>query len=75
MMTDEMLEGLASKPWLRPFVEDDDEDLEPAEERWREAVDLAVRELEALGVVVHERAKTKSGLQTTMLLVPSGDER
>jgi hypothetical protein len=74
MMTDEMLSGLAERPWLRPFVEPDDEDLEAAEERWREAVEAAKAELRRLGVVVQERARTADGYETTMLKMPSERE-
>jgi hypothetical protein len=42
-MNDEMREQLKERPWLEPFVEPDDVDLEPAEARWREAVEEAHR--------------------------------
>ena len=34
--TDEILRELQRKPWLRPFIEDGDSDLEPAKGRWQE---------------------------------------
>ena len=74
-MTAEMLEGLEQRPWLRPFVAPDDENLEPAEERWREAVREAKAELRRLGVEVYERAKTAEGYETTMLLMSSEKEK
>lgn len=68
-MNDTMEEALAERPWLKPFLEDGDEDLEPAERRWSEAVREAKAELRRLGVVVHERARTRSGLETTALVL------
>ncbi len=68
-MNDEMEVELREKPWLEPFVEDGDEDLEAVEERWREAVEAAKAELRRLGVTVYTRMKTSSGLETTALLV------
>ena len=64
-----MLEALEREPWLEPFIEDDDEDLDPARKRWTDAVTAAKAELRRLGVQVYERAKTAGGLETTMLLV------
>lgn len=70
-----MKSELKSKPWLQPFIEDGDEDLGPAKERWREAVDLAIRQLEEMGVEVHQRMRTESGLETTALVVSQREAR
>lgn len=74
-MNDTMIEGLKERPWLEPFLEDGDEDLEPARNRWRAAVKAAKAELRKLGFQLHERAKTSSGLETTMLIMPTEPEK
>ena len=58
---------LGESPWLRPWVEDGDEDLGAAEARYREAVTAAKVELRARGVELHRRMTTRHGLQTTCL--------
>lgn len=68
-------DGLKNRPWLEPFIEAGDENLEPAETRWREAVDLAIRQLEEMGVEVFERMLTADGLETTALIVAEREPR
>lgn len=68
-MNDTMRIELLERPWLEPFLEPDDETLEPAEQRWDEAVEIATRELERLGIHVYRRMKPRRGIETTALLV------
>jgi hypothetical protein len=66
---------LAEEPWLRAFIEPDDEDLQPADARWREAQTEAKVQLRAKGVELRRRAVTKSGLRTTSLAVTAEELR
>lgn len=74
-MNKRMSEGLEKRPWLRPFVEDGDQSLAPAERRWNEAVELAMAELEKLGIEIYKRMKTAGGMETTALVVTGKEER
>jgi hypothetical protein len=67
---------LAEKPWLRSFIDDGDDDLEPAKARWREAQAEARIALRHKGVELHRTMTTANGLRTTALLVKNeGEER
>lgn len=59
-------EALAVAPWLEPFVEPDDRDIEPAMSRFDRAQAAAIRKLEADGVIVHRRLE-HDGILTTAL--------
>jgi hypothetical protein len=79
MTVDELLTRhaaeLADRPWLRPFVEDDDEDLEPATRRWQDCQRRSRLALRARGIGLHRRVGGRNGLSTTALAVETGEER
>jgi hypothetical protein len=66
---------LAARPWLRPFVEDGDESLEPAEKRWEDCQRRSRLALRARGVELHRRVRGHNGLTTTAVDVKPGEER
>lgn len=65
---------LAERPYLRAFIEDDDEDLEPAKERWRDCQRRSRLALRARGVDLHRRVRGRNGLSTTALAVETERE-
>jgi hypothetical protein len=73
MTTSELLElfadELKERPELRAFIEDDDEDLEPAKERWRDCQHRSRLALRARGVELHHRIRGRNGLSTTALAI------
>jgi hypothetical protein len=65
---------LAARQWLRPFVEDGDETLEPAQKRWEDCQRRSRVALRARGVELHRRVRGRNGLQTTALAIESEEE-
>jgi hypothetical protein len=62
-------------PWLRPFVEDGDEDLGPAKKRWTDCQRSSRLALRARGVELHRRVRGRNGLSTTALAVETEGEQ
>jgi hypothetical protein len=54
---DDIVEVLAREPWLKPYVEDDDVDLEPARRRYAQGQRAVVN--------VRARQISKDGVRTT----------
>jgi hypothetical protein len=71
----EHADELAAAPWLRPFVEDGDVDLEPARRRWELCQRGSRLALRARGVELHRRVRGRNGLYTTALAVGTEEER
>ena len=65
----EHADELAAAPWLRAFVEDGDETLEPATKRWEDCQRRARLALRARGVELYRRMRGRNGLSTTALAV------
>jgi hypothetical protein len=66
---------LAAAPWLKAFVEDGDESLEPATARWQDCQRRSRLALRARGVELHRRVRGHNGLTTTAVDVKPGEER
>jgi hypothetical protein len=64
MNDDELEAGLRKAPHLRPYVEADDVDLEPARQRWDSAQGRIAVRLRRDGVEVKQRQAVR-GLKTT----------
>lgn len=58
---------LEKQPWLEPFIEDGDTDLQPARERYRKAMAACKAELRAAGAAIYRRMRTANGHETTAL--------
>jgi hypothetical protein len=64
---------LSESPWLEPFIEDGDDDLEPARRRYNQAVTAAHAQIRATGQTVYKRQYTTTGAETTALIThPKG---
>jgi hypothetical protein len=78
MMINELLARhavvLAERPWLRPFIESGDVDLEAAEKRWEDCQRRSRLALRARGVELHRRVRGRNGLSTTALAIETEKE-
>jgi hypothetical protein len=74
MTVEELLATFADEideaPWLRVWVEDGDDSLVEARQRFEECVSEALVHLRARGVEVRSLAVTADGVETTMLAPP-----
>jgi hypothetical protein len=66
---------LAARPWLRPFVEDDDEDLEPAKKRWEDCQRRSPLALRARGIELHRRVRGPQRLDHDRIRRQAREER
>ena len=58
---------LDREPWLRPFIEDGDKDLELARRRFEQAETAALEQLELEGTTAFRRLEKTGGILTTAL--------
>jgi hypothetical protein len=77
MTVEELLAAFADEldeaPWLRVWVEDGDESLVEARQRFDQCVDEAMVSLRARGVEVRSLVVTAGGIETTMLAPPPSE--
>lgn len=69
------LRALQKEPWLEPYVEDHDETIDAARERFERDQEAALRRLLNEGIQVPHRRFTKPGGLLTTGLDPRGETR